>query len=156
MIMNKTKPIVLVEENQENRLLFEQIFVDLKVKNKILFFNTFLEAKRQLIAENIAPFLVFSNVLHFGENNKDSHYKDIGLQMKCPCLFFSILFTQAFVIDTFAFPPKSYFITPCNEENFKNVINSIIQYWSVGKPKETYKIPLDRKGKTPLKKPFGN
>ncbi|RED22667.1 hypothetical protein BD847_3297 [Flavobacterium cutihirudinis] len=143
--MNAMNPIVLVEENQENRRLFKQVFLDLKVKNRILFYSTFLEAKRQLMAQEIMPFLVFSNVLHIGESNNDSHYKDIGVQMKCPCLFFSILFTQSFVIDPFAFPPKSYFITPCNTERFKNVINSIIQYWSERKSKEIYKVQSERR-----------
>lgn len=151
--MNTMNPIVLVEENQENRQLFKQVFFDLKVKNRILFFSSFLEAKRQLMAQEIMPFLMFSNVSYFGENSNDSHCKDISVQMKCPCLFFSILFTQSFVIDTFAFPPKSYFVTPGNTESFKNVIHSIIQYWSERKSKEIYKVQSERRIKSTSTKP---
>ncbi|MEL1255929.1 hypothetical protein AAEO57_19205 [Flavobacterium sp. DGU38] len=146
--MNKKGPILLIEENKENRSLFEHIISDLGLKNSLLCFNTFLEARNHIVSKKIMPFLLFSNVLHFGENSIKSNYsKDMCLKMKCPCLFFSILFTQFFVIDTYSSPPKSYFITPCNEDKFKQVINSVIDYWSLEKSNEEYRLKWRNKSK---------
>jgi hypothetical protein len=33
------------------------------------------------------------------------------------------------VIDAYSNPTKSYFIKPYDYEKFKNVINSVIEYW---------------------------
>ncbi|QSW88836.1 hypothetical protein J0383_21680 [Flavobacterium endoglycinae] len=135
--MNKQGPIVLIEENKENRLLFEQIFTGMELENGLLCFATFAEAQRHIISEKIKPFLLFSNVLQFSEDHKQSsHQKNMFLKLKCPCFYFSILFTQCFVVDSSSIPAKSYFTAPYNENKFTEVINSIVRSWQVKKDKK--------------------
>lgn len=136
----------MIEANKENRALFEEIFSDLKLKNTFLYFDSFVEARRYIFSHETAPFLFFSNVLHFGENTSTSTYaKDMCLKMNCPCLFYSILFTQSFLIDTYSTPPKSYFVNPSNELRFKQVAKTAIQYWCTEKSAEDYTVKWNNK-----------
>lgn len=130
--MNKTGPIIIIEENEDDRNLFAQIFWELGLNNEMLYFTTLNETQRYIISNQIEPFLLFSNVLQFHEDNKQDNYKNynsICLEFNCPCLFFSILFTHCFVIDSYSIPVQSYFVRPYNEEKFKLVLNSIVEYW---------------------------
>lgn len=130
--MNKTGPIIIIEENEADRNLFAQIFWELGLNNEMLYFTTLNETHRYIISNQIEPFLLFSNVLQFHEDNKQDNYKNynsICLEFNCPCLFFSILFTHCFVIDSYSIPVQSYFVRPYNEEKFKLVLNSIVEYW---------------------------
>ncbi|AOC95876.1 MULTISPECIES: hypothetical protein [Flavobacterium] len=147
--MNIKGSIIVIEENKENRLLFQEIISDLELRNTLLCFNTFAEAMLYMAAQKNIPFLLFSNVLQFNEDDRQSSYKKTILRkMKCPCLFYSILFTSSFVIDTYAIPAKSYFITPYSDEKFKETIQTIIEYWSLKHSAEQYKSKWRNKIKT--------
>jgi len=130
--MNNQGPLIVIEENKENRLLFEQIFSEAELKNSIHFFNSFDEAKYFIFGENLKPFVFLSNVVHFTETGlKDPDNKYFFEKLRCPFLFFSILFPQCFLIDTFSTPKKSYFANPYSEEKFKNFVNSAVKYWQM-------------------------
>ena len=58
--MTETRPIVLIEDNLEDRKMFTAIFCELKLFNKMLCFNSCSEAQYYLSSEKINPFLVFS------------------------------------------------------------------------------------------------
>lgn len=148
--MNIKGKIILIEENLENRLLFQDIISDLKLPNNLLCFNAFAEVVLHLAThKKELPFLLFSNVLQFNEDDRQSNYKKaILLKMKCPCLFYSILFTSSFLIDTYTTPSKSYFIAPYSDEKFKDAIQSIIEYWSLKPSAEQYKLKWKNKIKT--------
>lgn len=126
--MNETGPIVLIEDNHEDRKLFADIFSELELSNKMICFNTCSEAQYYLASEKINPFLVFSDIVQF--HKEQTVYDTICLTTKCPCMFFTTLFNQCFIIDTRSIPTQSYFIKPYRYEKFKEVIENIIQYWS--------------------------
>jgi two-component SAPR family response regulator len=126
--MNETGPIVLIEDNQEDRNLFVNILSELELSNKMLCFNSCSEAHNYLCSEKIKPFLVFSDILQF--HKEQAVYNTICLTTKCPCMFFTTLFNQCFVIDSHSIPTQSYFIKPYRYEKFKEVIENIIRYWS--------------------------
>ena len=138
--MNIKGSIIVIEENKENRLLFQEIISDLELNNTLLCFNTFAETMLYMAVQKNIPFLLFSNVLQFNEDDRQSSYKKTILRkMKCPCLFYSILFTSSFFIDTYAIPAKSYFITAYSDEKFKETVQTIIEYWSLKHSAEQYK-----------------
>ncbi|MCV2485069.1 hypothetical protein OD917_09055 [Flavobacterium sp. SH_e] len=133
--MDKNGPIIIIEESIEDFNLFEQIFQETDFKNNLLYFSTFTEAKEHLISLHLKPFLFFSNILKFNGNCKqdDIDYKDIYKQFNSPCLFYSIFFSNCFVIDAYSTPTKSYFVKPYREEKFKEVLTTIVQYWKAEK-----------------------
>jgi hypothetical protein len=131
--MNKKGPIVIIEENEEDRKLFAAIFSDLKLTNIMLCFNSCNEAYQYLVSSKMKPFLLFSNIVLFQAGEEQSSYnkhKNICNEFRCPCLFFTTLFNQCFIIDTYSMPKQSYFVKPYSFEKFKHVVDSIVQYWS--------------------------
>ncbi len=153
--MNIKGKLILIEENKENRQLFQDIISDLKLPNDLICFNTFAEAIAHLASQKNMPFLLFSNVLQFNEDDRQSNYKKgILLKMKCPCIFYSILFTSSFLIDTYASPSKSYFVTPYSDEKFKEAVQTIIEYWSLKHSAEQYRLKWKSKFKNTAKESY--
>ena len=140
LVMNKKGPIVIIEENEEDRKLFAEIFSDLKLTNKMFCFNSCIEAYHYLISKRIKPFLLFSNIVFQGgeEQSFYNKHKSLCLEFRCPCLFFTTLFNQCFIIDTYSMPTHSYFVKPYSFEKFKHVVQSVIQYWSKGESMRQY------------------
>jgi hypothetical protein len=140
--MNKRGPIVIIEENEEDRKLFAEIFSDLKLTNKMFYFNSCNEAYQYLISNKMKPFLLFSNIVLFqggsGEQSTYNKHKSICLEFGCPCLFFTTLFNQCFIIDTYSIPTHSYFVKPYSFEKFKQVVDFIVQYWSKDRSMKQY------------------
>ncbi|WP_294957817.1 hypothetical protein [uncultured Flavobacterium sp.] len=129
--MDKNGPIIIIEERAEDQNLFTQIFEEIGLENELLYFNAFIDAQEYLIFKDIKPFIFFSNIVNFNHDKKDNDvdYKTIFQQFNSPCLFFSILFSNCFVIDVFSCPTKSYFVNPYSEEKFKQVLSTIVDYW---------------------------
>lgn len=138
--MNKRGPIIIIEQNLEDRRLFAKIFLELSLSNEVLYFDTLQEADEELLIDNIKPFIFFTNILQFQEDSKHQnleHHKDISQKSDCPCLFYSVLFPNCFIIDTYSVPAQSYFINPYSEEKFKQALGSIIQFWNLKKDEKT-------------------
>lgn len=131
LIMNKKGPIVLIGNKNEDRKLFIDIFSELKLTNKMICFDSCNEAQHYLSSKRVRPFLMFSDIELF--HKEQSSYKNICLKMNCPCLFFTTLFNQCFVIDSYSMPTQSYFVKPYKYEKFKEVIQCVIQYWRKNK-----------------------
>jgi response regulator RpfG family c-di-GMP phosphodiesterase len=99
---------------------------------KIVYFTSGKEAYNYIITHKTNPFLIFSDIvlLHMEDYKLiDRTYKNVSKELNCPYLFFTTSIEQSFVIDAYSNPTKSYFIKPYDYEKFKNVINSVIEYW---------------------------
>jgi response regulator of citrate/malate metabolism len=146
--MNKKGPIVLIENNPEDLKLFKQIFSELKILNKVLCFDSAKDAYSYINTKRKKALLMLSDIALLNMN--DGHviqktYKELGMELKCPCLFFTTAYDQSFVIDLYSVPPQSYVIKPYNYNKFKQVIKTVIEYWSNIKSIEDYKSdPLKR------------
>ncbi|WP_394775631.1 response regulator [Flavobacterium sp.] len=133
--MNKKGPIVIIENKQEDRKLFIEIFSELNYDNPIIYFNTAETACNYMIRHQIKPFLVFSdivllNVINYKVMETNTDDNGVGTLFNCPYLFFTTLFEQSFVIDPYSLPTHSYFVKPFDYKKFKEVIKTIIDYWS--------------------------
>jgi two-component SAPR family response regulator len=130
--MNKKGPIVLIENNQGDRKLFTQIFSELGVSNRILCFNSGNDAYNYLTTHNISAFLIFADIVLLHMDDKQvAHipYKNLSIELNCPCLFFTTVFNQCFVVDVYSIPTQSYVVKPYTYEKFKQVIQAIVEYW---------------------------
>ncbi|QSB25660.1 response regulator [Flavobacterium sp. CLA17] len=147
--MNKNGPIVLIENNQGDRKLFMEIFSELELSNEVLYFNSASNAYHYLTSKKIKAFLIFSDIVLLNTTDeKLIHvtYEKLSIELNCPCLFFTTAFTQCFVIDLYSVPTQTYVIKPYSYDRFKEIIKTILEYWSKIKSIEDYKSdPLRRK-----------
>ena len=146
--MNKKGPIVLIENNSEDLNLFKQIFSELKILNEVLCFDSAEEAYSFINSKRKNALLMLSDIALLNMNDKQviqKTYKELGVGLKCPCLFFTTAYDQSFVIDLYSVPPQSYVIKPYNYNKFKHIIKTVIEYWSNIISIEDYKSdPLKR------------
>ncbi|MBF4493360.1 response regulator [Flavobacterium sp. JLP] len=130
--MNKKGPIVVIENKQEDRKLFIEVFSELNYPNQTIYFNNVDTACTYLLRHKIKPFLVFADIVLLNVmNNKiiETTLDNVGTIFNCPYLFFTTFFEQSFVIDPYSIPTQSYFIKPYDYTKFKQIIKTIIEYW---------------------------
>ncbi|HLO79547.1 MAG TPA: response regulator [Chitinophagaceae bacterium] len=131
--MNKTGPIIIIEDDIDDQDLLNDIFKELQYNNEVIFFADSVQALDFLTATEIEPFLVLSDInmpklngMELREkvhNNEDLRLKSI------PYLFFSTSAEQKHVIDAYSRSIQGFFIKPNNYERLKEVIVKIVEYW---------------------------
>ena len=131
--MNKTGPIVIIEDDVDDQEMLTEIFKELNYENELIFFSDSMQALQYLTETAIEPFLVLSDInmpklngMELREkihNNEDLRLKSI------PYLFFSTSAEQKHVIDAYSRSIQGFFVKPNNYEKLKKVIIKIVEYW---------------------------
>ena len=131
--MNKTGPIVIIEDDADDQAMLTDIFKELNYTNKLIFFSDSVKALEYLTDTDIEPFLVLSDInmpklngMELREkvhNNEDLRLKSI------PYLFFSTSAEQKHVIDAYSRSIQGFFIKPTSYDKLKQVIVKIVEYW---------------------------
>jgi len=131
--MNKSGPIIIIEDDIDDQEILVEIFKDLDYKNNLVFFRDGLEALNYLTETEVEPFLVLSDInmpklsgLELREkvhNNEDLRMKSI------PYLFFSTSAEQRHVIDAYSRSIQGFFVKPHGYDKLKKVIVKIVEYW---------------------------
>lgn len=133
--MNKTGPIIVIEDDADDLAFFADIFEELNYDNEVIFFSDSIKALNYLIETNVEPFLVLSDInmpklsgFELREkvlNNEDIRAKSI------PYLFFSTSAEQARIIDAYSRSIQGFFIKPNSYNKLKTMLIKIIEYWQV-------------------------
>ena len=133
--MNKNGPVVVIEDDEDDKMMLEEIFANLKYKNKIVFFNDGNDALEYLQRTDVAPFLILSDVNMPKINGfelRQKVYTNELLSIKCiPYLFFTTGATKQSVIDAYSISVQGFFVKPQSYEKLETTIKLIMEYWSV-------------------------
>jgi CheY-like chemotaxis protein len=131
--MNKGGPIVIIEDDLDDQEMLTQIFNEIDIKNKVVFFGDGEDALEYLINIDIEPFIIFSDINMPRLNGVDLREKvhnNEDLRLKSiPYLFFTTGAEQKHVIDAYSKSIQGFFIKPNKYEDLKRVIKTIIDYW---------------------------
>ena len=131
--MNKTGPIIIIEDDTDDQDMLLEIFRELKYRNELIFFADSIQALDYLTDTEIEPFLVLSDInmpkLNGMELREKVHNNE-DLRMKSiPYLFFSTSAEQRHVIDAYSRSIQGFFVKPDTYEKLKKVIVKIVEYW---------------------------
>lgn len=131
--MNKTGPIIIIEDDVDDQEILTDVFHELNYKNELVFFRESEQALQYLTDTNFEPFLVLSDInmpklngMELREkvlNNEDLRLKSI------PYLFFSTSSEQQHVIDAYSRSIQGVFIKPNDYQKLKKMIMKIVEYW---------------------------
>lgn len=131
--MNKTGPIIVIEDDIDDKELLEEIFVKLGYINKIIFFADGNEALEFLNKTEEPPFLILSDINMPKINGfelRNKVFTNEQLHIKCiPYLFFTTGATKQSVIDAYAMTVQGFFVKPNSQQDLENTIKSIVEYW---------------------------
>ena len=131
--MNKTGPIIVIEDDIDDKELLEEIFVKLRYINKIIFFADGNEALEFLNKTEEPPFLILSDINMPKINGfelRNKVFTNEQLHIKCiPYLFFTTGATKQSVIDAYAMTVQGFFVKPNSQQDLEHTIKTIVEYW---------------------------
>lgn len=131
--MNKTGPIIIIEDDKDDQEIFGIVFKELGYKNEIIFFGDGEDALKYLTDSTIEPFIIFSDINMPKLNGlelREKIYENEDLRIKSiPYLFFSTTAEQKHIIDAYSKSVQGFFIKPANINEIKSLLRIIIEYW---------------------------
>ncbi len=131
--MNKTGPIVFIEDDIDDQALLIEVFEEINIKNDLVFFKDGEDALQYLIKTEIKPFIIFSDInlpkLNGMELRAKVHENEDLRLKSIPYLFFSTSAEQRYIIDAYSKSIQGFFVKPRTYIDLKNTIQTIISYW---------------------------
>ncbi|TDE18089.1 response regulator [Dyadobacter psychrotolerans] len=131
--MNKSREIIIIEDDEDDRYLLEEVFNTLQYPNKRIYFPDGLAALEYLQGPSTAPFIIISDInmpMMDGLELKDKLCTDAKLNLKCiPYLFFSTAISQKMVIDAYSTSAQGFFVKQNSFDQLLDTIRVIVEYW---------------------------
>ncbi len=131
--MNKSGPIVVIEDDLDDQEVLVEIFQKLGYVNKIIYFHDGNDALTYLNKSDVQPFLILSDINMpkiSGFELRNRVFTNEQLQTKCiPYLFFTTAATRKSVIDAYTMSVQGFFVKPTSMQSLENTIRKIVEYW---------------------------
>lgn len=131
--MNKSGPIIIIEDDLDDQSALAEIFQKLNYPNKVLFFSDGEKALGHINESKDLPFLILSDINLPKLNGFELREKlktDAKLNIKCiPYLFFSTAANQKSVIDAYSMSVQGFFVKQHSMSELEKTISVIMEYW---------------------------
>jgi len=131
--MNKSGPIIVIEDDQDDQDMMNEILKELEFKNSVIYFLDSEKALEFLLATDTEPFLILSDINMprlTGMQLREKINTNEDLRIKCiPYLFFTTSAEQSYVVDAYSKSVQGFFVKPHSYDKLKRVIKLIIEYW---------------------------
>lgn len=131
--MNKQGPIIVIEDDPDDRDLLAMIFKQLDYPNEVVYFPDGVTALEYLQDDSVYPFIILSDInlpkLNGFELRKMVHTNE-QLSLKCiPYLFFSTSVNKKAVYDAYTMSVQGFFLKPDSYDKLLSTIRVIVEYW---------------------------
>lgn len=131
--MNKTGPIIIIEDDMDDQEMLVEIFHKLGYANQIVYFEDGNKALEYLNKTDVQPFLILSDINMPKINGfelRNKVFTNEQLHIKCiPYLFFTTAADKKSVIDAYSLSVQGFFKKPSTMEGLENTIKKIVEYW---------------------------
>ena len=132
--MAKSGPIIVLEDDADDKSIFEEILQDLEITNKLIWFTKTAETLEYLKTTSEQPFIIFSDInlpVQNGIDFKKELDNDEQLRKKSiPFVFYSTSVDQKTVNDAYTKMTVQGFFQKKNTYNeLKETIRLIVAYW---------------------------
>src|SRR5688572_1591255 len=119
--MNKSGPIIIIEDDPDDQEVLVEIFKELDNKNEILYFGDGVTALEYLTTSTVEPFIILSDINMPKLNGIELREKiqnNEDLRIKCiPYLMFSTTTEQKHVVDAYSRSVQGFFVKPSKYED---------------------------------------
>jgi CheY-like chemotaxis protein len=131
--MQKSGPIIVIEDDKDDQEILAEIFQILNYPNEIIFFLDGYKALEYITKSDVQPFLILSDInmpkLNGFELRKKIHNNE-ELRVRCiPYLFFTTGADRKAVTDAYSMSAQGFFIKPAKMKDLENTLRKIIEYW---------------------------
>jgi CheY-like chemotaxis protein len=131
--MDKLGPIIIIEDDEDDLLLFTEAFNNLDYPNELIFFNNGENALKALMESDYIPFLILSDINMpklDGFALRDKIKMDAGLQTRCiPYIFFTTTIQKEAVIKAYSLNAQGFFTKETSMKELEKSITVIMEYW---------------------------
>jgi CheY-like chemotaxis protein len=131
--MNKNGPVVIIEDDPDDRDFLKEVFQKLRYPNELIFFFDGEQALEFFNRTEIVPFLILSDINMpklEGFALRDKLKTDADLMIKCiPYLFFSTALNQKAVVDAYSLSAQGFFVKQTSMSELEKTITVIMEYW---------------------------
>lgn len=128
-------PVIVIEDDEDDRDIFREAFKFLNYPNKIIFFNSGLEAYKFLSYTKTIPFLILSDInmpVWNGFDLKKKINDTPALKEKCiPYLFFSTGISSEMIITAYTVSAQGYFFKGNSMSELIKTLTIIMEYWKI-------------------------
>ena len=132
-VMQKSGPIIVIEDDIDDQEVLHEIFEKLDYPNEVIFFSDGYKALEFITTSQVQPFLILSDInmprLDGFELKRYIHNNE-ELRVRCiPYLFFTSGADRKAVTNAYSMSVQGFFIKPNNMEHLENTIRKIMEYW---------------------------
>ena len=131
--MDKTGPIIIIDDDLDDQDLLRELFAELKLDNEVRFFPEGETALDYLSNPAIRPFLIISDVKMPRMDGFELR-KQVAARAShsntTPFLFFTTGSTAQVLNQAYVNSVQGIFQKPVKYHDWKVTITSIIQYWT--------------------------
>ena len=131
--MKKSGPIIVIDDDLEDQQILDEIFKNLAVPNKIIFFDDGNEALQYLVTTEDHPFLILSDINMpriDGFEVRNRIWKNEDLKSRfIPYLFFTTSVDKKAVYDAYNMSVQGFFVKPTTMAEMQSSLKTIIDYW---------------------------
>ncbi|KAA2243286.1 response regulator [Chitinophaga agrisoli] len=132
----KSGPIIIIEDDADDKAIMEDIIRDLNVRNQLIWFSNCDDAWQYLKVTTEQPFIIFSDVnmpRQSGIEFKKQIDTDEHLRKKSiPFIFYSTAVNQQAVNKAYTeMTVQGFFQKHSTYDTMKNDLKLIIDYWTV-------------------------
>ena len=130
--MNKTGPIIIIEDDIDDQEILEDIFRELNYLNKLIFFGDSQEALDFLIQTEIEPFLVISdiNMPKLSGLEVLSEMKKHPATRHVPVVLLTSSTLQEEMLRAYVEGANSFLQKPVDFDQFDELIRHVGFYWT--------------------------
>jgi len=133
--MAKTGPILIIENDADDREIMQDILRELRVKNKLYFFKSCQEVIDFLAATADDPFLVISDINLPGMSGIQlRQYINDHPELRkksIPFVFLTTGTARETVDQAYEMMVQGYFEKPDNIRELREILKLILDYWNV-------------------------
>jgi CheY-like chemotaxis protein len=130
--MNKSGPIVIIDDDTDDQELLRELFADLKLTNEICIFPDGETALNYLRDSNVHPFIIVSDIKMprmDGFELRDLLSRISDTLRTTPFLFFTTGGTTQSLNRAYSLSVQGIFQKPVRYADWKTTMQNIIQYW---------------------------
>jgi CheY-like chemotaxis protein len=131
--MNK-KPIIVIDDDDEDLEIILQAFSELNIENEIIVFNDGQNFLEYIRATETGTFFILCDINMSkisGIELKKIIYDDEDLRLKCvPFIFLSTSGGSNWIMKAYSYGVQGYFVKPDNLKKWNGMLQSIVTYWS--------------------------
>ena len=131
--MSKSGPIIVIDDDLEDHIIFDEIFKNLNYPNKVIYFSNGNDVVDYLLSTEDVPFLILSDINMPGMNGFEIRNKVCEIEnvkaRKIPYLFFTTSVDKKAVKEAYDLCVQGFFVKPATMTDMTSTLKKIIEYW---------------------------